>query len=147
MPSQVDTYIGGLNSLLRDLGQLDKMATKELRTASRVIADRHMVPAYRKAALQVPTWGDYLAKSVRSRNDRLPSVKIGYQKKVLSGGASSNMLRYPTDTGIPRGARDLTGVNPFQKTNWIGKAKTYTKPALTEWGQAVDRVVRKWNVT
>ncbi len=83
---------------------------------------------------------------VRSRNDRVPSVKIGYQKKVLSGGASTNMLRYPTDTGTG-GSWALTGVSPFQKTNWIGKAKTYTKPAMTEWGQAVDRVVRKWNVT
>lgn len=145
MPSQTDTYIGGLNSLLRDLGKLDKMATKELRGASRKIADRHMVPAYRKAALQVPTWGGYLAESVRSRNDRLPSVKIGYQKKVVSGGASTNMLRYPTSTGLG-GSWALTGVNPFEKTNWIGKAKTYTKPALKEWGQAVDRVVRKWNV-
>lgn len=144
--AQADTYIPGLDALLRDLGKLGKLATKELRASSRVIADRHMVPAYKKSAREVPTWGDYLAASVRSRNDRLPSVKIGFQKKVLSGGASTNMLRYPTDTGKPRGSRKLTGVNPFERTNWLNNARSYQKPALVEWGQAVDRLVRKWPV-
>ena len=145
MAKQFDVYIEGLNPLLRDLGKLGKVATKELRASSRVIADRHMVPAYKKAANKVPTWGGYLAESVRSRNDRLPSVKIGYQKKVLSGGASTNMLRYPTSTGKGGGSADLSGTSPFERTNWLQKAD-YWPEAIDEWSEAVDRVVKKWAV-
>ena len=145
MAKQFDVYIEGLNPLLRDLGKLGKVATKELRASSRVIADRHMVPAYKKAAREVPSWGDHLAESVRSRNDRLPSVKIGYQKKVTSGGASTNMLRYPTNTGDGRGSDKLTGKDPFKRTDWLQKPDYWDK-TLSEWGEAVDRVVRKWTV-
>ena len=145
MARQFDVYIEGLNPLLRDLGKLGKVATKELRASSRVIADRHMVPAYKKAAREVPSWGDHLAESVRSRNDRLPSVKIGFQKKVVSGGASTNMLRYPTSTGDGRGSVKLTGKDPFKRTNWLQKAD-YWPEAIDEWSEAVDRVVKKWAV-
>ena len=145
MAKQFDSYIEGLNPLLRDLGKLGKEATKELRASSRVIADRRMVPAYKKAARDVPSWGGYLADSVRSKSDRVPSVKIGFQKKVLSGGASTNMLRYPTDTGKPRGAKDLTGVSPFKRTNWLQKAD-YWDAAIDEWENAVNRIVKKWQV-
>jgi hypothetical protein len=139
---QFDAYIEGLNPLLRDLQKLGKEAGKELRQSSRVIADRHMVPAFQNAARSVGgDWGDLLAADIRSGLDRLPKVSIGKQKKVTSGGASSNMLRYPTDTGNAR-----QSYAPFEQTNWIAKARTYQKPALEEWGQAVDRLVRKWPV-
>ncbi len=111
MAKQFDAYIEGLNPLLRDLRKLGKEAGKELRQASRQIADRHMVPAFQNAALNVGgEWGDILASDIRSGLDRLPKVSIGKQKKVTSGGASSNMLRYPTDTG---NARDSNA--PFEK--------------------------------
>ena len=147
MAKEFDVYIEGLNPLLQDLRKLGKLANKELRSSSKTIAERHMVPAWKQAALKAGGgWGQVLADDIRAGSDRIPKVMIGKNRKVTRGGASSNMLRYPTDTGTG-GSWALTGVNPFQKTNWIGKAKTYTKPALTEWGQAVDRVVRKWNVT
>ena len=142
MAKMVDAYIEGLNPLLADLRKLGKVANKELRDASRVIADRHMVPAWKDAAMKVGgEWGSILADSVRSGSDRVPKVQIGRNRKVASGGASSNMLRYPTDTGNARGS-----LAPFEQTNWIAKARSYQKPALQEWGQAVDRVVRKWPV-
>ena len=142
MAKMVDAYIEGLNPLLADLRKLGKVANKELRGASKVIAERHMVPAWRDAALKAGGgWGEVLADSVRSGSDRLPKVMIGKNRKVTSGGASSNMLRYPTDTGKARGSSA-----PFEKTNWIAKARSYQKPALQEWGQAVDRVVRRWPV-
>ena len=142
MAKEIDAYIEGLNPLLADLRKLGKVANKELRDASRVIADRHMVPAWRDAALKAGGgWGEVLADSVRSGSDRLPKVMIGKNRKVTRGGASSNMLRYPTDTGKRRDSPA-----PFVQTNWIAKARSYQKPALEEWGQAVDRVVRKWPV-
>ena len=142
MAKMVDAYIEGLNPLLADLRKLGKVANKELRDASRVIADRHMVPAWRDAAMKVGGgWGEVLADSVRSGSDRLPKVQIGRNRKILSGGASSTMLRYPSDTGKRRDSPA-----PFEQTNWIAKARSYQKPALEEWGQAVDRVVRRWPV-
>ena len=122
------------------------MATKELRTASRVIADRHMVPAYRKAALKVPTWGDYLAEvgAIQKRPASLSQDRIPKESPHWRGIHQHAQISRQAQARAG-GSRDLTGVNPFEKTNWIGKAKTYTKPALTEWGEAVDRVVRKWN--
>ena len=153
MAKEIEAYIEGLNPLLADLRKLGKVANKELRDASRVIADRHMVPAWRDAALKAGGgWGEVLADSVRSGSDRLPKVMIGKNRKVTRGGASSNMLRWPTDTGDKDGkkwGKNNTRVGspaPFVQTNWIAKARSYQKPALEEWGQAVDRVVRKWPV-
>ena len=141
MSKQFDVYIDGLGPLLRDLGKLGKEAGKELRQASKTIADQHMVPTFQKAAMKVDIWGDVLANDIRSGSDRLPKVMIGKQKRSTSGGASSNMLRYPTDTGNAR-----ESFAPFEKDNWLAKARSYQKPALAEWGSAVDRVVRKWPV-
>jgi hypothetical protein len=142
MAKQFDVYIEGLNPLLRDLGKLGKEAGKELRQSSRVIADKYMVPAWKKAAMSAGPWGPDLASDIRSGLDRLPKIMIGKQKKIASGGASSIMLRYPSDTG---NRRDSWA--PFERTNWIGKARSgYTKQSLDEWGKAVDRVVRKWPV-
>ena len=153
MAKMVDAYIEGLNPLLADLRKLGKVANKELRDASKVIANRHMVPAWKDAALKVGGgWGDVLANDIRAGSDRLPKVMIGKNKKVTRGGASSNMLRWPTDTGDKDGkkwGKNNTRIGspaPFVQTNWIAKARAYQKPALEEWGQAVDRVVRKWPV-
>lgn len=142
MAKEFDVYIEGLNPLLKDLRKLGKLANKELRSASKTIAERHMVPAWKQAALKAGGgWGEVLANDIRAGSDRLPKVMIGKNKKVTRGGASSNMLRYPTDTGKRRDSPA-----PFEQTNWIAKARAYQKPALQEWGEAVDRVVRKWPV-
>ena len=53
--------IVGLNNLLRDLRKLDKEAQDELRTASKEIATRLMVPAYQDAADQAGPWGAEIA--------------------------------------------------------------------------------------
>ena len=82
-----------------------------------------------------------IADSVRAGSDRLPKVMIGKSKKVLSGGASSTMVRYPSDSGDRKNS-----FAPFEKTDWIQRVKAYQKPALEEWGRAVDRVVNKWSV-
>jgi len=136
---EFDTYIVGLNELLRDFSKLGKEASKELRQASKTIAEQKMVPAFRQAALNSGPWGEALASSVRAGADRVPKVMIGSQKKITRGKASSNMLRYPVDTGD---GGDSTA--PFQRTSWLSKARTYQKPALEEWSQTVDRLVAKW---
>lgn len=150
-PKQFDVYVEGLNELLRDFSKLGKEAAKELREASKTIADRHMVPAWKNAALNYAgPWGDALAGSVRAGSDRVPKVMIGGNRKVVSGGASATMLRYPSDKGdqgrAASGARNRMPAAFGSGTDWISQARTYQKPALDEWSQAVDRVVTKWQV-
>ncbi len=137
-----DTGVSGLNELLRDFKALGKVAQKELRQSSKTIAERHMVPAWKNAALNYAgPWGPDIADSVRAGSDRLPTVKIGGKRKTMRGGATPNMVRYPSSSG-KRG----NSFAPFEATNWIGQTRTYQQPALEEWSRAVDRIALKWLV-
>ena len=137
-----ETGVSGLNELLRDFSKLGKEAQKELRLASKTIAERHMVPAWKNAALNYAgPWGEDIADSVRAGSDRLPTVKIGGKRKTMAGGATPNMVRYPSSSG-KRG----NSFAPFENTNWIGQTRSYQEPALEEWSRAVDRIAMKWLV-
>jgi hypothetical protein len=135
-----DTYIEGLNDVLKAFRQLPKEASKELRQASKTIAERHMAPAWRDAALGAGPWGEQIAASVKAASDRIPAVKIGGNRKVFSGGATATMVRWPSSTGT---ARDSFA--PFEATNWLQDVRAYQGAALQEWAQAVDRIVAKWS--
>lgn len=138
-----DTYVDGLNDVLRAFRKLPKEASAELRGASQSIAERHMVPAWRDAAMNYAgPWGDKIADSVRAKRDRVPAVQIGGSRKVFSGGASATMVRYPSDAGQVR-----PSIPPaFTGTGWIGRTRAYQPAALREWSEAVDRVLAKWPV-
>lgn len=140
MAKVFDTYVEGLNDVLRAFRQLPKEASKELRVASKSIAERHMAPAWRDAALGAGPWGEQIAASVKATTDRIPAVKIGGNRKVFSGGATATMVRWPSSTGQ---ARDSFA--PFEATNWLKDVRAYQGPALQEWAQAVDRIVAKWS--
>lgn len=141
-----ETYVDGLNDVLKALRKLDKEATKELRVASRAIAERHMAPAWRNAALiYAGPWGETIANTVRTGSDRIPYVKIGANKKSLSGGASATMVRYGSDKG-PYGRAGTKMPAAFGNgTEWMAKVKNYQMGAWQEWAEAVDRIVRKWD--
>jgi len=139
MAREFDTYVDGLNDVLRAFRKLPKEASVELKTESSRIAANIMVPAWRDAAMEAGPWGDVLADSIRVRKDRLPAVNIGGNRKKFSGGATPTMVRYPSSSGQ---ARDSFA--PFERTNWMEHARTYIGPAMQAWGQAVDRVVKKW---
>jgi hypothetical protein len=147
MAKIVESYVTGLNEVLRAFRNLPKEAGQELRLASVQIADRHMVPAWRDAAMKhAGPWGEAIAGSVRAKRDRVPSVSIGFQKRAVRGGASSNMLRYPADKGTRGRAGQRAAV--FGKGgDWIEQVRPYQADALREWGQAVDAIVRKWDTT
>ena len=136
----VEAYVDGLNDVLRAFKALPKEASAELRKSSMEIADRHMAPAWKNAALYYAgPWGQVIADSVKVKRDRVPAVQIGGNKKVLSGGGTATMVRWPSDTGQRR-----ESFAPFEQTNWISNVRGYQPAALREWGQAVDRIVRKW---
>jgi hypothetical protein len=96
---QVELRIDGLGALLKDFRALPKEATKELRKASVDIANRHMVPSWKAAALTAGNWGPKLAESIRARSDRLPALNVGKDRRAYTGGASTNMVRYPAFMG------------------------------------------------
>ena len=147
MAKQVDLYVEGLNDVLRAFRRLPKEAGTELRAASTIIAERHMVPAWKDAARSDGGgWGDKIASSVRAKRDRLPSLNIGYAKRIYSGGASTIMTRRPASTGT-RGRARNRAAQFGEGTNWMDKVRSYQPAAIREWGQAVDTIVRKWDTT
>jgi len=137
-----DTYIEGLNELLRALNKLPKEANKELKAASKTISERHMVPAWKRAAFKAGPWGSKLAQSIRAKRDRVPAIVIGSTRKAFSGGASATMVRFPSSVGRIRGS-----IPPgFQRTGWLQAAHpAYIGPALEEWSDAVARTCRDFN--
>lgn len=138
--AQVDAYVEGLNDVLRAFKALPKEASNELRQASNVIAAQHMVPAWQNAALfYAGPWGQVIADSVKVKRDRVPAVQIGGNRKVLSGGGTATMVRYPSSTGEGKDS-----FAPFERTEWLTKTRAYAPAALREWGAAVDRIVAKW---
>ncbi len=140
MAKVVDVYVEGLGPLLKDLRALPKEATAELRTASVVIAERHMVPSWRNAAMRAGNWGPKLAASIRAKRDRTPALQVGFQKKVYRGKASTNIVRYPSAFGT------RNEWAPFgDGTGWMATRRPYEHAAITEWGHAVDKIVRKWD--
>lgn len=140
MARQVETYVEGLNEVLRALNKLPKEAAKELRDASQTIANNEMAPAWRNAALYgAGPWGEEIARSVKAGRDRLPKVTIGGNRRVFSGGASATMVRYPSNSG-----QAGNSFAPFKQTKWIERVRAYQPAALKLWGEAVDDVVAKW---
>lgn len=151
MAKQYELGVEGLNELLRAFRKLPKEAAAELRTASVRIADRHMVPSWRNAALNYAgPWGQVIADSVRAKRDRLPAVSIGGNRKAFSGGATPTMVRYPADKGsrgrAARGARNRMPAAFGDGSDWISQATGYGPDAIREWGEAVDQIVAKWSV-
>lgn len=141
-----DTYTEGLNDILRALHKLDKEASKELKIASRAVAEKHMAPAWRDAAIRYAgPWGPDIAATVRTGSDRIPYVKIGANKKSLSGGASPTMVRYGSDAGNQGRAGNKMPPAFGGGTNWMSAVRRYQEPAMQEWLDAVDRIARKWS--
>jgi hypothetical protein len=142
MAKEYDASIPGLNGLLRELSRLDKSASGDLRDASVDIATRLMVPAWQQGAARAGPWGDRIAATVKAKRDRLPAVQIGGGGKAFSGGATVNMVRFPSHAGRVR-----PSIPPaFTRTDWMNLVRpAYVDQAMAEWGKAVDSVVKAFN--
>jgi hypothetical protein len=140
MAKMIDMRVTGLNAVMRALKDFPPEANAELRDEAQRIANNIMAPAYRDAAASVPIWGATLAAGIKAKRDRVPSVNIGYRTPKVSGGANPIMLRWPTDKGMAR-----KSPAPFQRTGWIASAAGYKEAAMEAYGDALTRVVMKWN--
>ena len=142
MAKTVEARIPGLNNLLRDLKGLPKEYQDELREASKDIASRHMVPAWQAAAMDAGPWGAKIAATIKAKRDRIPAITIGAGRKAFSGGATVNMVRYPSHAGPVRDSIPQA----FQRTGWMSKAKpAYIEGAIREWGKAIEKVCDQFN--
>lgn len=141
MAKTVEARIPGLNRLLRDLKQLPKEYQDELREASKDIATRHMVPAWQAAAADAGPWGARIAATIKAKRDRIPAITVGAGRKAFTGGATVNMVRYPSHAGPVRDTIPAA----FTRTDWMSKVKpAYIEGALREWGKAVEKVCDEW---
>tara|TARA_R110000868_G_scaffold131130_1_gene341070 strand:+ start:155 stop:601 length:447 start_codon:yes stop_codon:yes gene_type:complete len=146
MAKVIDLHVVGLDDLFRALKQLPKEANQELRLESVKIAERHMLPSWQTAASSFAgNWGPKIAASIRVKRDRVPTLVIGYAKKVYSGGASTVMTRYPADIGIYGRAGDKARMFG-EGTSWMSKRYDYRPQAFRDWSDAVEMIVTKWNV-
>ena len=137
-------------SLLRSLKSLPKEANQELRKEARQIADQIVLPAVIQAidSHVAQPYAQTLIRDTRSRGDRVPTVVVGKKKKVLSGGASSNFIRFGTVKGVyqSRSGRLVTWADGRVTPGWTKAASdNYLEPAFQAWEQTVQAIMLKWN--
>lgn len=156
---------GEYRDILDSLGRLDKTANREMREEASMIAESIMMPAIKSAiSSHAPAYATKLNQTVRTNQDRLPSVKIGDSKKmssrgtvlssrtaggsgVFSGGATSNMIRFGTIKGsyIARSGRPqlwAQGIRP----GWTDTADdAYAEPAFAAWTNTAQDLIDRWN--
>lgn len=139
-------------ALWRGIKTLPKEANKELRQTSKEISQDIVIPIIQQAMDETmsPKIADRMKASVRVKSDRIPAVKIGYKKKVFSGGASSIFMRFGTVKGIAYTSRTGNQVKwPEALTSggyWTKIASDrYLEPGYNAWRKAVIDIIDKWN--
>jgi hypothetical protein len=161
----VDDYIfiddREVRDLLDALGSFEKAANRDMRRESEYIAEEIMVPAFRSAiSSHAPGYARNLNASIRTKQDRIPSVRIGNSNRyssrgnlnrtgngVYSGGATTNMIRFGTIKGqyTSRSGRTqfwAEGIRP----GWTDTAESsYYEPAFTEWTRVANKLINDWN--
>ena len=150
-----------IRNLLDSLGSFEKAANRDMRRESEYIAEEIMVPAFRSAiSSHAPGYARKLNASIRTKQDRIPSVKIGNSNRyssrgnvnrtgngVYSGGATTNMIRFGTIKGqyTARSGRTqfwAEGIRP----GWTDTAEaTYYEPAFNEWVKVAEKLINDWN--
>jgi hypothetical protein len=156
---------GEYRRLLDSLGSLPKAANREMREEAAMIADNIMVPAISSAIQRhAPNYATKLIATIKTKQDRLPGVRVGNSTKTssrgtvmnsratggrgaYSGGATSNMIRFGTIKGYytSRSGRPqlwAQGIIP----GWTKTAdKIYSEPTFAAWEKTADKLVDRWN--
>lgn len=165
-------YTGGdfvdqreLRDILDALGSFEKAVNRDMRREAEYIADSIMVPAIRSAiSSHAPGYAHKLNASIRTKQDRIPSVQVGNSTKyssrgnpqnprantgrgVYSGGATPNMIRFGTIQGQYTSRSGKTqfwaeGIRP----GWTDTADAqYYEPAIAAWTGAAKKLMDDWN--
>lgn len=154
-----------IEEVLHALNQVGWQIDKDARRTAQDIADEIMVPAFERAINQAA--GNYapkLIKTIQTRKDRIPSVKIGNNARrragskalrgtgavaagLYSGGATSNMIRFGTIKGgyVARGGKYQFWADSVEgKWTDIAEADYYDR-AWKAWTSSVNTLVDNWN--
>jgi hypothetical protein len=156
---------GELRDILDALGSFEKVVNRDMRRESEYIADSIMVPAIKFAiSSHAPGYAQKLNATIRTKQDRVPSVKVGNSTKyssrgnptnprantgrgVYSGGATPNMIRFGTIKGQYTARSGKTqfwaeGIRP----GWTDTADAaYYEPAIAAWTTAANKLMNDWN--
>lgn len=136
--------------LLNSMKNLPKEASQELRKEARHIAETIVKPDI-VSAIQSHVAEPYataIINDTRTRGDRVPTVVIGKKKKILSGGASSNIIRFASIKGsyIARSGRQVKWAEGRVTAGWTKTASdNYLEPAFNAWERAVATITAKFN--
>jgi hypothetical protein len=127
-------------------------ARKEIRTASKAIAERHLIPRMKTQASSsgVPI-ASRMADTARARSDRIVFVKVGAVNPKLSGfkrGQSNYRtgMAWGSERGPVPGARENTYSVPHNARGyWVRPAVEATgKSAADEYAAMLHRIMRKY---
>jgi hypothetical protein len=164
MDDGIFIYDGDLREILDSLGSLEKAANREMRREAGYIAEEIMVPAFKSAiSSHTGLYAKNLNASIRTKQDRIPSVRIGNSNKfssrgtvtnprantgrgAYSGGATTNMIRFGTIQGQYTARSGKTqfwaqGIRP----GWTDTAENnYYEPAIREWTKTANKLVDSW---
>tara|TARA_R110000868_G_scaffold194221_1_gene439591 strand:- start:258 stop:776 length:519 start_codon:yes stop_codon:yes gene_type:complete len=156
---------GEYRRLLDGLGSLEKSANREMRQEAELIAESIMMPAIKSAiSSHAPNYASKLNATIRTKQDRLPGVRVGNSTKtssrgtilnsrtaggsgVFSGGATSNMIRFGTIKGYytSRSGRPqlwAQGIRP----GWTDTAdEAYSERAFAAWEKTAEELIDRWN--
>jgi hypothetical protein len=165
MDDGIFIYDGDIREILDSLGSLEKAANRDMRREAGYIAEEIMVPAFKSAInSHAGLYATKLNASIRTKQDRIPSVRIGNSNKfssrgnvtnprantgrgVYSGGATTNMIRFGTIQGQYTARSGKTqfwaqGIRP----GWTDAAEAkYYEPAFSEWTKTANKLVDNWN--
>ena len=135
-------------NVLTGLKTLDKSANRDMRLVSERIADQIMVPAIRRNISDyAPSYADKLNRSIRTKQDRIPSVRIGASGRGYSGGASTNMLRFGTIKGqyTARSGRTQFWAEGNRPGWTLAADNEYAEPSFAAWVKEAEKIVNDWN--
>lgn len=153
-------------AILDSLSKLPKEANREMRAEADDIAETIMKPAIVSAIMShAGNYGPRLAKTVRTRQDRVPSVKVGTSQKYskvtgrtthnmnpnargeFSGGATPNMIRFGTIKGgyVSRSGKFQAWAENVTP-GWTDAAdEAYAERAFDAWEKTANQLVDRWN--
>lgn len=136
--------ISGAKETLAAFRELPKDASKELRDASQRISQVE-ANKIRGAAASSSRQSALVAQGIKARRDRLPSIVVSGAKRVGRHRAPLNKIMF----GANFGATYLKQFRPHRAGGtddyWFFSTAEKDLPRMVDqWGQAVDKVLRRW---
>lgn len=145
-PVEADGLVETLDALKGLDADMRRQANGELRRAAGDSA-RQIVQHLKAAAASGPPVASRVARTVRVKNDRIPSVQIGGARKVGRSGAPASALLWGSEHGS-RGDVDRFAAPLKTSGYWIAPtvAGSGTQAATREYKQALVDIFKRYRL-